>query len=86
MDTSKETAIKLSENLKDLHYIGELINNWRKRNVLIYAIPNEPDYILTIGTPFDKSYPPVICIENYSDWEGTIERINESIDKTTFYN
>ena len=42
--------------------IGRLKNNWRRRHVLVYDHPDDPDKVISVGVPFDGG-PDVVCEE-----------------------
>ena len=37
--------------------IGKFRNEWRQREVYIFANPNDPTMVVTVGYPFDGSTP-----------------------------
>lgn len=57
----------------DEKIIGKMRNNWRRRRVTIYEIPDDPMHVHTIGISFDEGVKPVDVIEDRESWERTIK-------------
>jgi len=68
------------EDALQLEYIGQYRSNWRRRTISLYVHPTDAAKVVSVGVPFDKSYDPVVCIEErrqygrqleYDDWSDT---------------
>ena len=57
--------------------IGKFRNEWRQREVYIFANPNDATMVVTVGYPFDGS-TPVICDEPraaVAEYIGTFDKV-----------
>ena len=66
---------------------GELLgifnNEWRGRIVRIYADADDPESVITEGTPIKGA--PVVCRERLSDYSATLQRIADWLPEMYTY-
>jgi hypothetical protein len=55
--------------------IGRFRNEWRQRDVYIFANPNDADQVVTVGYPFTGA-APIICDEARSLYARYIGRFD----------
>ena len=47
-------------------------NNWRQRTIVLYAHPESPADVISVGRAFDGSVV-VVCCEDRDDWRRELE-------------
>lgn len=47
--------------------LGETVNKWRQRNILLYAHPSEAQSLVSVGTTFDGALT-VAAVEPRESW------------------
>lgn len=58
-------------------FLGEFINDWRRRSVAIYDHKEDDTKVITVGIHLDVKQA-FICIEDKKDYEGTLQRIADA--------
>ena len=47
-------------------------NNWRQRTIVLYAHPESPADVISVGRAFDDSMV-VVCCDDRDDWRRELE-------------
>jgi hypothetical protein len=58
-------------------FLGEFINDWRRRSVAIYLHQEDNTKVITVGTHLDVKQV-FVCVEDKKDYEGTLQRIADA--------
>jgi len=56
-------------------FLGTFQNEWRQRTVEIFEHITDQALVITVGRPFDETQDPVICTEQRTDYESTLQKI-----------
>lgn len=64
---------KTFEEICKMEVIGCCLNKWRERLVYVYADPENPDWVYSIGTRFDDT-ERIVCHEQKSGFKETIAK------------
>lgn len=88
-NVSGKSKLKISAMNKFIKGLGEPLfmieNNWRRRKVIVWTHPVNPDMVISVGYPHDFSMP-IVCEENRADYCRQFELMEKEGIRYTTYN
>ena len=73
METINNTSLTLRE-ITSSQRLFTARNNWRCRNIVVYAHPRNPYRVISVGVSFDQRLT-VICDESRDQWGVQLAKI-----------